>query len=1206
MTKKKDKDLVSRFSGLLPDIEELTQKIIENDLDPTQALEVSSAVDSQVPWAKNFFEWCSDRRFIGVPPYAKQCEIMMHLFEEFCGHCSDQEWIKSIPVTARPDEIRSHITFLEHGKCPTCGFDKETGRKEGYFKDPTEMIIVAGQRSGKCLSPDTEILANGERRTVGSLVDQEFELVTMTEDHKFKYAPATAFRSGTKPCLKLTIGNGSSMVLTEDHRVYTARGYVEAGKLLPEDLIAAPRKIPEPPKPLDISDEEVVMAAYLLSDGSVAGTATRFTNETTAVVADFTEVGNRLSDPQRDWESRSVLSIEQQQLAVDKKKSGMTYDQVASDMGIARHLVQRVVERERVGYVKTGVLKEKTRLAYSVRGLQWFRDKWGIHGKAVHKRIPKEFWGLSDRQTALFLNRFWACDGYVTGATAGVTLASETMCRDLQYMMLRLGVRAGLTYKKAKCNGKEYDAWRLEAHGQDADKFLQEIGPVLGKEEACKRLHGLVASRKQPKTLTDPVPVNRREVREMAAEIRAKTGAQVTQKMRDFSSAKDRGYMSRGMFERMCDEFGYDGKHSWLRETDIRWQKIRSIEPAGTMDVYDISVPDTECFVAENMVVHNSALVSYLASYIIHRMLGVQHPWKQYGLLPGQILEYTFVAKTVGQSEKTLWGTFKKLLTQSAWFKAYKAAVDKEAKEAGVKGEIVKVLETFIKFEHKNLIITVAASDGGSLRGATRFGAAIDELAYFSSDPKAVKANGPETYAALDNSCLTLRKKHFAEKQKNPKMNWVMPMMLNISSPREMADPIMTAYKAAVGNEKVISRHWPTWEMSPDFTKEVLHEMGETAKPTFQRDYGAIPPIADDPLIGKTNIIIDAFDHPFANDTRYGPVIRPSALGWAGVEHEVVGDRETKSSVGGLQDELERIDYRALLSSFSEEDLEALGNQKNLFVELCERPPHERMHIMGVDLGHTQNSLAVVCGFLADNYTKFVTDFILEIVPPDDAPINIVAVHRDVIEPLVERLNVVSVIYDKWNSLQSIQDLSVKYGSLGPLHDKKSRKQWLSGLEKAHERPAFLADSYSLNMADALTLVGRLQQGDCLFPAMEVPFMELVQSDVHDPTEVPYGNLAKQMATVRARGARLLKPVRGNDDVFRAWTNAVVPAFTNELIRDLLQQEFRGAPKAAKANVGFHVSLGQRSNVRQVRISGGNANSSNFEDFPVTTRKGKY
>ncbi len=749
-TKKQKNDLVSRFSGLLPDVDDLTKKIIDNDLDHTQALDVSSAADEQVPWAKNFFEWCADRRFIGVAPYAKQCEIMMHLFEEFCGHCSDPEWIKSIPVDAKADRIRANITFLEDGVCANCGFTKEDGRREGLFKDPTEMIIVAGQRSGK------------------------------------------------------------------------------------------------------------------------------------------------------------------------------------------------------------------------------------------------------------------------------------------------------------------------------------------------------------------------------------------------------------------------------------------------------------------------SALVSYAASYVIHRTLQIPTPWKQYGLLPGQILDFTFVAVTVGQSEKTLWGNFKKMLTSSAWFQNYKAAVEKEAKDAGIKGEVIKVLETFIKFEHKSLLVTVSASNGGSLRGSTRIGAAIDELAYFSNDPKAVKANGPETYAALNNSCLTLRKKFFDEKAVNPKMNWVMPLMLNISSPRDMSDPIMTAYRDAVGNDKVVSRHWPTWEMSPDFTKENLDEMGETAKPTFMRDYGAVPPIADDPLITKTNIILDSFEHPFATDTRYGPIIVPTALGYSHKDIQVVGERETKFMTGGIQDELEQPNYKEILASFSEEDLLGMGDQRALFEELCEKPANTRMHIMGIDLGHTNNSVAIVCGYLALNGTKFITDFILEIEPQSDAVINLPEVHKNVIEPLVEQLNVVAVMYDTWNSLNPIQELSAKYGSLGPLNDSKERRSWLHKINKSNERPAFIADSYSLNLADAHMLIGRMQQGDCLFPAMEVPFMEMIQSDAHDPASVPYTSLAVQLATIRARGARLLKPVRRNDDIFRAWTNAAVPALKDEMIIDLLQQEFRGAPKHSNQNVGFHVSLGQRGSVRQVQTLGGYASSTNSTDSLAVTRKGKY
>lgn len=604
-----------------------------------------------------------------------------------------------------------------------------------------------------------------------------------------------------------------------------------------------------------------------------------------------------------------------------------------------------------------------------------------------------------------------------------------------------------------------------------------------------------------------------------------------------------------------------------------------------------------------------SAVASMVVSYLVHRNLMLPVPWKSYGLTPGQIIDFTFVATTAAQSEKTLWATFKGVFTGSAWFKAYKEVCDTEGRKQGIK-TTVKSLDTYINFGHKNMLIYFAANNPASLRGTTRFGAAIDELGWFDGESGTgkVRANGPETYAALNNACLTLRASFAKEVEQNPNCNWPVPLMANISSPRSMDDAIMTIYRDSAKNKRVIRRNWATWEMNPYLPKKLLIDTGDLKKPTGMRDYGAVPPLADDPLVQRIDIVTEAFKSPLATESRYGPIIRPYALGYVDEMEVASGIRSTRFITAGLQEDVPQIDLEAL-RSMKESDLADLGPTKDLLDDLIAKPPHKRMHVMGVDLGTTNNALAVVCGFLALDNSKFITDFILEIQPKKNLPINIAHVYENLIVPLVEKMNVVAVFYDRWSSLHQIQDLASRYGSLGPLNDGHERRKWLRQLAKNNSRPAFIADQYSLNMADALMLVARMEQGDCLFPSMETDFMELMVNKSIDPIDYPFTHLAVQFATVRAKGARLLKPVNRDDDIFRAWTNCAVPAFSNELVIDLLSQEVRAEPMAKKASASqFHVSIGQAGRgVRQAgNIGSGAVSTGGTNDFPVIVRKGLF
>jgi replicative DNA helicase len=45
---------------------------------------------------------------------------------------------------------------------------------------------------------------------------------------------------------------------------------------------------------------------------------------------------------------------------------------------------------------------------------------------------------------------------------------------------------------------------------------------------------------------------------------------------------------------------------SHLAESDVYWDRVRSVEYAGEEDVYDLTVSDNHNFVAGNIIVHNS------------------------------------------------------------------------------------------------------------------------------------------------------------------------------------------------------------------------------------------------------------------------------------------------------------------------------------------------------------------------------------------------------------------------------------------------------------------------------------------------------------------------------------------------------------------------------------------------------------------------
>lgn len=104
--------------------------------------------DSSMPKAKNFVEWTTGKQYLNATPYLEQMLIGVKLFGEFCPRCSDVEWmeIENHEPTEGITGLLSHVTLLEHGKCPKCGSRRAELMLNKELKFYNELAVNAGQR----------------------------------------------------------------------------------------------------------------------------------------------------------------------------------------------------------------------------------------------------------------------------------------------------------------------------------------------------------------------------------------------------------------------------------------------------------------------------------------------------------------------------------------------------------------------------------------------------------------------------------------------------------------------------------------------------------------------------------------------------------------------------------------------------------------------------------------------------------------------------------------------------------------------------------------------------------------------------------------------------------------------------------------------------------------------------------------------------
>ena len=415
--------------------------------------------------------------------------------------------------------------------------------------------VASSQGCGKCLRSDSRIITDRGLFKIGDLTEQTFGTISLDLDqYKTRWSQAPAFASGHKSCTDVYLANGSVLKTSDDHPVLTTEGWVKAADLKPGDLVSCARTIPEPKDPIEFSDEEVELYAFLAANGGCTTGPIIFTNMLGPALDRFTEC--------------------------------------VGAMGFE------------VGFVRN----HGRASGYTVKGATRWARAWNLDVLSKNKTIHNNIFRLPTRQVALFVNRFWACDGYFnkSGGNIEVTLASKDFIEDLQMLLLRLSVTSSINHKPSTCQTGTFDAWRLTITGQrDVEQWLQHVGEVLGKESYTDMLKARLEV--ESNSNRDITPATRVAVQEIldnlgvsAQQLREHYG------VRHGEGGRARGW-GRNTILRLVNESGYDGELTKWAEGDVHYVSVSRIENVGVHPVYDLTVPGDNNFVTDGgAVVHNT------------------------------------------------------------------------------------------------------------------------------------------------------------------------------------------------------------------------------------------------------------------------------------------------------------------------------------------------------------------------------------------------------------------------------------------------------------------------------------------------------------------------------------------------------------------------------------------------------------------------
>jgi replicative DNA helicase len=247
-----------------------------------------------------------------------------------------------------------------------------------------------------------------------------------------------------------------------------------------------------------------------------------------------------------------------------------------------------------------------------------------LDGKTAHtKTIPDIIFQLERSLLALFLNRLFATDGWASLLKSqqiqlGYASVSEKLTRQIQHLLLRFGIIARLKKRSIKYKDTRRNAWQLDiTDAYSIKNFIEEIG-IFGKEEQLIAIQSVLAT-KNYQTNCDLIPI---EIWQQLKIAKGDESWSSLGRRADIVGTSNLHVGKRAFTRQRLLQFSTaleDLPLQQLANSDIYWDEIVSIESVGLKQVYDLTIPETHNFIANDICVHNTAFGLNIASNIARK-----------------------------------------------------------------------------------------------------------------------------------------------------------------------------------------------------------------------------------------------------------------------------------------------------------------------------------------------------------------------------------------------------------------------------------------------------------------------------------------------------------------------------------------------------------------------------------------------------------
>ncbi len=437
----------------------------------------------------------------------------------------------------------------------------------------------------ECITGDTEIYlpATGEYKPVKELLGKSgFPVMAMNRQYKLQTSTCLdVWETGRKEIYEVETQSGFKIKTSLNHPFYTIEGWQQLIDLKEGDYVASARSLVNESES-DLKEEEIILLAHMIGDGCyVARQPIHYTSQEAASLDIVEKCAKKL------W------NIEPRRVKDSNAKS-CYHVYLPSPY----HLTHGVKHPFSNLLIKVGLEK----------------------ARSYEKTIPTTIFQSNKEQIALFLRHLWSTDGgvYIRESKGSSKLHyssnSWELVSGIKSLLLRFAIHCSIQ-KTTKADYKP--VYHLNITGKENIlKYAKEIGVFGSKSMLLEKLVLLLKGVKGnpnsdviAKAIWQKIKVLKKEKGFTERSFQAAIDTNYC------GSALYKSNLSRERLNRVANVLEIDHLKD-LANSDIKWEKIKSITHIGNEMTYDIHVENEHNFVANNFIIHNSGAIEQDADIV--------------------------------------------------------------------------------------------------------------------------------------------------------------------------------------------------------------------------------------------------------------------------------------------------------------------------------------------------------------------------------------------------------------------------------------------------------------------------------------------------------------------------------------------------------------------------------------------------------------